>query len=123
MSRNYDWLDLGGNPHEEPFPQVGRDNAYEIMRITSIAFRDYLKRLFPDGEFKVIREISEYGDYLSVGAKYYYSDDMEPHVSHAAYTAEKYLPAKWDEIALQYISEQLVQHGITEEQYKEACLL
>jgi hypothetical protein len=98
-----EYLEIGPTPWEEECEQVGTP-TYNKQRAHDEceAYAKQLKRLFPDGDFRVRTNRHDFGSYFEVAGYWDDSDDDDygnNRAREAAYEAESNSPAKWDKLA------------------------
>lgn len=92
-----DYLELGPTPCDESCSQIGDIDYLEKSIKETRAFKNQLKRLFPNGRFAIKTFQHDFGSYSEVVA---YFDTGDRKTDDAAWEAESNLPKKWDNIAL-----------------------
>lgn len=100
-----DFLDLGPTPNEENCVQIGtHDLSQNILECE--VYAKQLERMFPDMpdgcEFFLERNEHDFGVYYEVGILYHPDNEME---TKYAFTVETQLPRKWDEMAINELSD------------------
>jgi hypothetical protein len=87
-----DYLEIGPTPYGEDCQQVGMPGySAQRAREECQAFANQLKRIWPDGDFRVVLNRHDFGSYYDVFA--YYSNEHEQNI---AFEAESNTPEFWD---------------------------
>ena len=93
-----DYLYIGSVPIDEDCAPVGAENYRSKAKRECRAFAKQLKRVFPDGDFRIKEFDHDFGMYLEVVAFFDDENDSDPR-KKAAFDAESNTPLVWDEQA------------------------
>lgn len=92
-----DYIEIGAVPYEEDCQQVGTVGYNAVLaKAEAQAFANQLKRIWPDGDFRIKSNPHDFGSYYEVRAYY---DQNDEHLTNIAYEAESNTPATWDAVA------------------------
>lgn len=103
--------DIGPTPHGEECAQFGKPDFYEINPIECEAFREQLRRMFPE-QCKIVslvitRNNYDEGCYREVAVQFWSDHENIEAAAEAATFIEDNAPEFWDEEAKIYLAENM----------------
>lgn len=103
---DYDYIVVGTTPVDEECASVGDIDYYDRVRVEYRAYKDQLKRMFPQLEssdfgMTLMGFDHDFGRYHELAL--WYNTNVH-HVEEMAFEIETNLPEKWDEIAIEYLT-------------------
>jgi hypothetical protein len=93
-----DYLNIGSTPPEEDCAQVGANDYSERSRVECRVYAEQLKRIWPNGDFRVKSFPHDFGSYREVVAYFDPDNQLDPR-NDCAFEAEAEGPMEWDDEA------------------------
>ena len=95
-----EYLELGPTPYDEDCAQVGSPDYKIRARGECIRYRDGLRRIYPEGDFRIKNFDHDFGAYMVVVAWYQSQihDEIDKRERLAAFAAEATSIPTWGEL-------------------------